>query len=248
MLSFFFRNKRSVFMTTAGEAFLSEAKSILEHYHKGMLKAKQAQKGNIGILKIGILREQFSEFFSQSIRLFKESYQDIEIEIYDYTNLDMITALKNHTIDIGFTISPGIVANEDLIWKSNMKLEMAVALPWRHPLAVQEPIDVRSLKNETLILYASETFAPVNDIFLQICAKNLVNLNIDKSASSVSGLMTLVECGKGIAIVPYHFKSQFNHRVHIVKLVGHTCSVERVFAWRKNNPNPCLPLFISKVL
>ncbi len=247
-VSLFFRNKRAVYLTAAGEAFLAEAKNILEHYHDGLSKALQAEKGKIGSIKIGILKEQFNDLLSKSIKVFKESYPNIEIEINEYTSSSMILALKNHEIDIGFTISAGISAIDDIIWKSNMVFEQAVALPWDHPLAGRDQINVKDLEDEMFIFLDSDGYAPVNDMAYQICTENHFNPRIAKRASSISGLMTLVECGTGISIVPYHFKNQFHHRVHFIKLTGHSCTVERIFAWRKNNSNPCLPLFISKVI
>lgn len=246
-VSLFFRNKRSVYLTAAGEAFLVEAKNILEHYHNGLAKALQAEKGQVGSIKIGILSEQFNELISKSIKMFTESYPSIEVEINEYTSSSMISALKKYEIDIGFTISPGISAIDDIIWKSNMVLEQAVALPWNHHLADRDSIDVKELEDEMFIFLDSENFAIVNDVALQICMANHFNPRVAKRATSISGLLTLVECGKGISIIPYHFKNQFSHKVHIIKLSKHCCTVERIFAWRKNNTNPCLPLFISKL-
>ncbi len=247
-VSLFFRNKRSVYLTAAGEAFLEEAEKILEHYHSGLTKAIKAEKGTTGGIKIGILKEQFNNLLPEIIRKFSESYPSIEVEINEYTNSAMISALKNHEVDIGFTISPGISAIEDIVWKSNMAFEQAVVLPWDHPLAGQEQINVKDLEDEKFIFLDPEAYASVNEIAMQICNESHFNPRIVKRATSISGLMTLAECGNGIAIVPYHFKNQFQHKVHFVKLAGSSCKVERIFAWRKNNSNPCLSLFISKVI
>lgn len=247
-VNLFFRNKRSVYLTAAGEAFLVEAKSILEHYHEGLSKALQAEKGNVGKIRIGILSEQFNVLLSEGIKLFSESYPNIDVEINEYTSTSMISALKKYDIDIGFTISPGISAIDDIVWKSNMIFEQAVALPWNHHLSDRDSIDVKELEDEMFIFLDPENFAIVNEVALQMCLENHFNPRIAKRATSISGLLTLVECGKGVSIIPYHFKNQFSHKVHIIKLSGQHSSVERIFAWRKNNTNPCLPLFISKLV
>ncbi len=50
-VSLFFRNKRAVYLTAAGEAFLAEAKNILEHYHDGLSKPYRQRKERSAVLK-----------------------------------------------------------------------------------------------------------------------------------------------------------------------------------------------------
>lgn len=247
-VSLFFRNKRAVYLTKAGEIFLEEAKKIVDCYHQGAAKAIKAEKGLIGSIKIGILSEQFNNTLPEAVRRFSESYPSIDIEINEYSNSAMISALQDYKIDIGFTITPGISAIEDIIWERDMVFEQAVVLPLDHPFAERSSIDAAELKDEKFIFFEPDSFSSINDITLQICNKNNFNPNVVKTAPSVSGLMTFVECGKGICIVPYHFKKLYHHKVSFVKLSGQLCAVERIFAWRKSNTNPCLPFFIRKAV
>ena len=244
----FLRNKRSVILTETGRAFLEESKHILDHYYHGLSKVDKVIKGVIGSIKIGILSEQFHPMLSESICNFRFSYPDINVEILEYTNSAMISALQNNEIDIAFTISPGISIISDIIWKSNMTFEQAVVLPRNHPLASKSCITVLDLKDEDFIFFDTDEFSYVNEITQQICLENNLNPRIIKRASSINSLMTLVECGTGISIVPYHFKDLYLHKVNFIKLTGQLKTVERVFAWRKCNFNPCLPIFLQELM
>lgn len=247
-VSLFFRNRRDVFLTNAGKEFLAVAEQIVSLYQEGKAKAYKAEKGLIGSITIGALREQFCKLLSETIRHFKESYPNIEVEIRELSISEMIIALHDYKIDIGFTITPGLSAIDDIIWESSMKFEHAVVIPQEHPLANRVQLNIEELRNEGFIFLEPNTYSAINEITLQICNEGLFSPNVVKTASSISGLMTLVECGEGISIVPYHFKEQFHHKVSFVKLSGEFCCVERILAWRKSNSNPCLPLFIRKAI
>jgi len=247
-VSLFFRNKREVYLTKAGEVYLEVGEKIVRLYKEGIAEAVKAEKGLIGKINIGVLCEQFNCLLPSAMEQFKDSYPNILVGLHEYSNSAMIEALRDYKIDIGFTISPGLSVIKDIMWQSQMTFEHSVILPLDHPLANRMIIEIKELRYERFISFDPDDFSAVNQITLEICHTANFDPHFVEVASSLSGLMTLVECGVGTAIVPYHFKDQFPHKVRFIKLSNQPCNVERIFAWRKSNQNPCLPLFIRKAI
>jgi DNA-binding transcriptional LysR family regulator len=244
--SLFFRNKRAVYLSKAGEYFLEEAEAIVEHYRSGVAKAQKAEKGMIGHIGIGVLREQSYHHMPEVIR-FRSNHPRIDIEISEFPHSSLIAALQNYQIDIAFTIKAGICVIDDIACLRDMKFEHAAIMPLNHPLANRESIDPAELKNENFILFDPQTFSFINELTLQICHDSGFTPNTVATASSINGLLRLVECGNGIGIVPHHFKKQFLNNISYVKLIGDNLPVnERVMAWRKSNSNPCVPIFVRE--
>jgi DNA-binding transcriptional LysR family regulator len=245
-VNLFFRNKREVILTNAGEVYLDVGCKIVKLHEEGVDKAIEAEKGLIGKIKIGTLREQFNCQLPSTIKLFKDSFPNISVDFHEYSNSAMVEAFQNYEIDIGFTISPGLCVISDIIWRAQITFEHSVVTSNDHPLSSVMSVDISELIHERFIALDPNNFSSINQLILDICHTANFDPHFVDVASSLSGLMTLVECGEGITIVPYHFKDQFPHNVKFIKLSSQPCNVERVLAWRKSNNNPCLPIFLRK--
>lgn len=247
-VSLFFRNKREVKLTKAGEIYLNVGKEIVKLHEEGVSKATEAEKGLLGKVEIGTLREQFLCQLPSTIKQFRGSFPNIFLKFHEYSASEMIEALQNYTIDIAFTISPGLSVINDISWQCQTTLDQAVVVSIDHPLSGRLSVDISELKYQRFISLDPNNFSSINQLTSDICQSANFYPNFVEVAFSVSGLMTLVECGEGITIVPFHFRDQFPHQVKFIKLSSQPCNVERVYAWRKSNLNPCLAIFLENVI
>lgn len=243
----FIRSKRTVKLTKEGKLFLDEANEIVQHYYAGLSKVKSKDKKNKSIIKIGLLKDQLNTTLSKIINSFRKEYPNINVEINEYSNTTILHALQGSCIDIAFTISPGISELPNVEWKSEMELELAVILPIGHPLSEKDSVCVAELNNEPFVILDEDENLSSNNIVLYLCRENNIHPKIAKTVTSLNSVMTLVECGEGICIVPLNFKNQFKQNVIFKKLTNNASKVERVFVWTKNNKNPSLPLMVDLI-
>lgn len=245
----FFRNKRFVFLTKAGEVFLPEAEASVAHYYNGVALAKKAAAGTMGLLRIGTLEEQNHQLMPGVIQTFRTKYPSVEISFSELSHTAIIAALQNYEIDIAFTINTGLYAIGDADLSSDMSFEFTVIMHHNHPLAAREAIQPSELIDESFILFDPQAFSFINEITIQLCRSNGFAPQVTKTASSITGLLMLVACGEGVSIVPHHFRQQYPSEVNYVKLCCENLpESKRVMAWRRSNTNPCLPLFIQATL
>lgn len=243
----FIRTSREVSLTEPGKVFLEEANEILTHYYLSLSKVKFADINNEDIIRIGLLKEQLNATLSKLFSTLRKEHPNINLEITEYSNYGMLQALQTDEIDVGFTISPGVSYITNVEWKSEMELELAVALPVGHPLAKKDGVSISELENESFIIFDEEEKVSDYNIVLYLCKENNIHPQIAKIVSSINGALTLVECGEGVCIVPYNFINQFKQKIVFKKIIDNNCKIERVFAWRNDNNNPSLPLFVDLI-
>jgi DNA-binding transcriptional LysR family regulator len=204
---------RKVELTKAGEAFLMDAKKILQLSQKAIENARR-----IGLqqktIRLGVYKMLLKERIIEVITLFSINFPDTEIKIIELpTFVSVQDALVEETVDVGLTLLP--LRYEELTAKTTQQGHLVVILSEKHPLANQEYIKLSALKNEKWV-EISKTLHPVYDEIEKACLQAGFSRipNIVQEVSSLELLCSLVSLGIGIAFIPSLFN--LNHVEGIV--------------------------------
>jgi DNA-binding transcriptional LysR family regulator len=204
---------RKVELTKAGEAFLMDAKKILQLSQKAIENARR-----IGLqqktIRLGVYKMLLKERIIEVITLFSINFPDTEIKIIELpTFVSVQDALVEETVDVGLTLLP--LRYEELTAKTTQQGHLVVILSEKHPLANQEYIKLSALKNEKWV-EISKTLHPVYDEIEKACLQAGFSRipNIVQEVSSLELLCSLVSLGIGIAFTPSLFN--LNHVEGIV--------------------------------
>ena len=79
------RTKRSVKLTAAGHAFLSEAREILAHAELSKQIARRAARGETGSLAIGCVGAAASGFLPKLIRSYRKRFPLVRVHLFELT-------------------------------------------------------------------------------------------------------------------------------------------------------------------
>lgn len=204
---------RKVELTKAGEAFLTDAKKILQLSQKAIENARK-----IGlqqeIIRLGVYKMLLKERIIEVITLFSNSFPAIEIKIIELpTFVSVQDALMEETIDLGLTLMP--LRYAELSAKTTQQGHLVVILSAKHPLANENFIKLSSLKNEKWV-EINKSLHPVYDDIENACQESGFSRipNIVQEVSSLELLCSLVGLGIGIAFIPSLFN--VNHIAGIV--------------------------------
>ncbi len=204
---------RKVELTKAGEAFLTDAKKILQLSQKAIENARK-----IGlqqeIIRLGVYKMLLKERIIEVITLFSSSFPAIEIRIIELlTFVSVQDALMEETIDLGLTLMP--LRYAELSAKTTQQGHLVVILSAKHSLANENFIKLSALKNEKWV-EINKSLHPVYDDIENACRESGFSRipNIVQEVSSLELLCSLVGLGIGIAFIPSLFN--VNHIEGIV--------------------------------
>lgn len=236
------RTTHSVTLTPVGKIFSRECQKLLKDLQRVSERARSAQTGQIGSVRIGFQRDNFETYIADFVNLFRHSHSDIALELLPFSVNELNNALQEKTADA--VISGGPPANESIRSLMIANLPECVALPLDHPLADREVLDMRELKNEKFIAMSRSISCSG---FESIIHKSLVagfEAQIVAQVELLPTLMTLVACGQGISILHRDMLARSNGRIAFVPLRS-VSYFRRFLMWDINNDNPCLKPLIA---
>ena len=236
------RTTHSVTLTPAGKIFSRECQKLLKDLQRVSERARSAQTGQVGSVRIGFQRDNFETYIADFVNLFRHSHSDIALELLPFSVNELNNALQEKTADA--VISGGPPANESIRSLMIANLPECVALPLDHPLADREVLDMRELKNEKFIAMSRSISCSG---FESIIHKSLVagfEAQIVAQVELLPTLMTLVACGQGISILHRDMLARSNGRIAFVPLRS-VSYFRRFLMWDINNDNPCLKPLIA---
>ena len=236
------RTTHSVTLTPAGKIFSRECQKLLKDLQRVSERARSAQTGQVGSVRIGFQRDNFETYIADFVNLFRHSHSDIALELLPFSVNELNNALQEKTADA--VISGGPPANESIRSLMIANLPECVALPLDHPLADREVLDMRELKNEKFIAMSRSISCSG---FESIIHKSLVagfEAPIVAQVELLPTLMTLVACGQGISILHRDMLARSNGRIAFVPLRS-VSYFRRFLMWDINNDNPCLKPLIA---
>lgn len=243
----FIRNKRSVQLTPAGAVFLKDAMEIVEKTSGAIEKAKQTDAGVIGSISIGFLSVHVRSFLPEVIKRFRELYPKVDLQLNHFPSKMLKEALEEGELDIAFTQPSGLNRIEEIEIQTVAKDKYCIVMHKNHPLANRKTIKLVDLATEPFIIHNRHD-SPIGsyDFIVHLCEQNGLTPRIVSQPRFVDTVPILVESEMGISILPKSFEAVSSPTLRFIEidgLEGH--DFELVMAWKKNNLNPSISLFLD---
>jgi DNA-binding transcriptional LysR family regulator len=195
------RNRQGTVLTEAGQAFREDAAVALEKLEFAKRKAQWASAGKLGHIRIGFISTAGSEIVPNLMRRFRKSYPDVEFSIRNILTGAQLEMIADGLLDIGFLRLP--IENRKEIEVTTVHREPFVAvLPSGHSLAAKKEIRLCELKGDPFVLYAREYAPGFHDLLIGILSNAGIVPNVVQTAGEMSTLISLVDAGVGVSIVP----------------------------------------------
>ncbi len=234
-VTLFTRNKRRVALTKAGQVFLGEARKLVLQAGHAMEAARHAQKGESGIVRIGIA-SGLGGAVSRVVFEHRKRLPAIDIECRDVFSTLQNEALRKGEIDIGFLRPPVDRANLDC--EVLFEEEFVVVLPRTHHLAKRRFLRLKEVAGEPLIVFDRSFSSGLYDKILGLYSKQGMtpHLTITHVEPHEEAGAITVASGKAIfmgvgAIVN---RSVSGLELVSIRLNEPEAKIELYMAWRKN--------------
>lgn len=244
-LKLFLRRNRRVELTHAGRVFLGEAKQILARMERAADAAKRADRGKTGPLVVACGPLAMKTILPMALKIFRTLSPEVELCLRQSTMQEMLESLQDRTTDVGL-LTPSF---ESTMLQSQMVLTVPVvaAVPKSHPLAQQESIKLKELKDERFVLYSHRSAPGFHVRMIELCRRAGFAPKITQEAGQYPELLVLVTAGYGVALVPELRDCCVPEGVSLVRIEETWATIQLGMAWRAGNSSPVLAAFLDVI-
>ena len=244
-IQLFYRTKHHVKLTEAGAVFLTESRQLLHQAQKAVQVSKSAARGKIGQIKLTCVASVLHSELPKILRIFCESFPDVEIVMNENCTHDQVQALLKSESDLGFLYLP--IEDKYFNIKPILKDSLVVVLPKSHPLSKLEKLPLKALEHESFILHPRDEGPVLYDQIIGLCESAGF---IPKVVQEVHTSQTRIGCvaaGLGISFVFASLQNLINSEVVYRQVNEVEIDLKLAVVWRKDNSSPVLQEFLKVV-
>ena len=231
------RNQRAVALTPAGAVFLGEAREILARSERAVQLAVSASQGSHGQLTVGLCGPATAPVLPALIREFRKRQPGVTLTLKDLEPTRQPSALAERVIDVGFTRSIPPEFKKILGSEVYFREPVIAALPKGHPLCTTQTFKLVQFANERLILYHREGAPELFDAIIAFCRRTKYSPQPVACPTQWQSVLTLVEAGEGVALVPACVQRLRSDGVIFRALHNQSLLVDVILAWRRSEPD-----------
>lgn len=197
----FLRERRGLRLTAAGEAILADVRQILFHAEQLKKTAAGAAGGMAGHLRVAFVGSATYTLFPLALPAFRARYPQVQLELREGTTSQMLRQVERGEIDVGLVRYPVVEATTATLVPVQHDTLVA-ALPAASALARRKTLKLRDLAEQPFILYAASAALNLRTQVLYACESAGFQPRIVQEAVQVQTILSLVESGMGVSLVP----------------------------------------------
>jgi DNA-binding transcriptional LysR family regulator len=194
------RTSRRVALTDAGRAFLERARTILGAVEEAREVARGAEQGTQGRLEVGFISSATLSLLPPSIRLFRERFGGVELELKELTSAQQIDALYEGGIRVGLVRLP--LRAPGIRFEPVLEERLVVALPSGHALEDLDRLSLETIADLPLIFFTRQLVPGFHAQIVELFQRVGAFPKVAQHAVHLQTIVGLVASGVGIAILP----------------------------------------------
>ncbi len=233
------RAGRKIRLTPMGTVFLEEARKTLSAAERAVEVTQSSMRGESGTLSIGFFLWGAGGFFPRIIREYRRRYPGIRLSLVEMHANEQVQALEEGRLDVGLTRPPDASAARVLESELLYRDPVVVAVRPDHPFARKE-VAVKALAGEQLVLAERGSNPLLFDAVVTLFAGEGLTPEIANTSTTWSGVLTLVEAGEGVALVPAGVRHLRTRGLVFCKLRPQTLFLGLSAVWNPRHVGPAL--------
>ncbi len=243
----FERNRRKTTLTAAGLAFRDDATAGVRQLDQAIRRARLAANGKLGLLRVGFISTAGNEIVPNIVRQFRDSNPEVEFSLRNILTTDQIQMLGDGSLDIGFLRLP-IGEHPELDVVGVHREPFVVVTPLSHKLAKRKRVALHELSGQDFVMY-ERSYAPgFHDLIFGMLRDAGVIPNVCQTAGQMPTLISLVDSGMGISILPASAVKHSGASVVACEIAGKRAMSEIALAVNRGNRAAAVANFRSLAL
>ncbi len=189
------RNKYGVELTSEGTKLLPLIRGVCNEFQNLSAVVDELQGLETGLIRIGTISSAATHILPEVIKRFRADYSGVRYEVLlgDYNEIE--NWVQSGRVDVGFVLLPTRDKFDTIAFYHD---EMMVLLPKGHRLTEYDRIPLKEIAKESFILQENDN----NTTTRQFFTKHGVSLNVEFATWDDYAIMSMVESGLGISVLP----------------------------------------------
>ena len=238
------RSGRQVRLTPLGSVFLEEARKTLSAAERAVEITRGSLRGETGTLSIGFFLWGAGGFFPRIIREFRREHPGIRVSLFDMQPALQVQALESGRLDVGLTRPPeptvAHLFHHELLFRD----PIVVAVRPDHPYAGRV-LTLEDLAGQPLVSADRQSNPPLFDAVASAFAAKGLRHNVANTSGTWAGVLTLVEAGEGIALVPSGVRQLRARGLAFCRLRPEQLYLGLAAVWNPRHVGPALEAFLA---
>jgi len=200
------RSKYGVKPTSDGMKLLPYAQNLCADFDKLKMQVDELNGMQSGLIRIGTFSSVATHWLPNIIKEFQKDYPNIDYELLlgDYTEIE--EWIHTGRVDCGFLRLPTHPDFETIFLEKD---KLMAIIPENHPLKDSKKFPVTALCDEPFMLLEKGAKAEISEIF----ERNNLTPNVKFTTWDDYAVMSMVESGLGIAILPELILKRVPYRI-----------------------------------
>lgn len=241
----FERHNRKVELTKSGLYLQKELTTIFKRLDDILNQTKLINDGIDGNLKLAYVGSAMQKLIPKLLLEFRETNQNVLINLTENDNERQIQALLNQEIDIGFVRLERVPKGLEI--HSTLEETFSLVLPKDHKINFSNFESLHQFKDEHFILFDASYSLSYYEKVMQIFDNSGFSPTVSHSTVNASSIYRLVENNFGISIVPTSLQYGYNFDIKFIELTNIPQRTTLKIVWNSTNTNPILKKFLNVV-
>ncbi len=200
------RSKNGIKPTSDGVKLLPYAQNLCTDFDKLKMQVDELNGLQSGLIRIGTFSSVATHWLPNIIKEFQKDYPNIDYELLlgDYTEIE--EWIHTGRVDCGFLRLPTQPEFETIFLEED---KLMAIIPENHPLKDCDLFPVNALCKEPFMLLEKGAKAEISEIF----ERNNLTPNVKFTTWDDYAVMSMVESGLGIAILPELILKRVPYRI-----------------------------------
>lgn len=196
----FDRHTRQVALTDAGRALDEAARRILRDVDAAVEATRQAQAGQVGVLRVGFGPTLMLSTLGQVVRTYRQRHPGVRIDLRELPTSAQLTALVHGDLDVGFV--RGAETDPRLQVELFARERLLIALHRDHPAAGAARVPLAALAADPWVLFPRAIAPQLHEHVMHLCQQAGFIPEVVQESREVYTTVGLVGAGVGVTIIP----------------------------------------------
>jgi LysR family transcriptional regulator, benzoate and cis,cis-muconate-responsive activator of ben and cat genes len=209
------RQAHSIRLTPAGEAFLPEARDLLQHAEQVLERVRAAARGVR--LRVGYAPSLAAGILSSAVECFTQTHPNARVELLDLSTTEMVAGLESDKLDVALCVGQQR-QTRGLKWTTLVRVPWQLAVNRNHRLAGRPRVTPLEVAGEPLLVYNQRDYPEYWEAITGWLRSHRQQPKLAGECDGAENLMAAVEAGLGVAVVSAQMARLFPNRARLIPL------------------------------